>query len=226
MDAEAISGRPIVPRRIYVIGALLAVGAVVAFQFDLAVLEFMRQGRIRGDLRRLIVYSEVFAHGFGVAAILATVVVLDPRRIGSIPRLLACAFGPGIAVNLIKLMVGRLRPRKLEFTSVWDSFQGWIPSLWEGNLRTALDSSVQSFPSGHAATATAAGLAVVLSLYYPRGRWLFAAFAVLACVQRLQENAHFLSDTLAGAAVGCLIAGLCCDPARWGKWFDRRWERK
>jgi membrane-associated phospholipid phosphatase len=224
MDAEAISGRPIVPRRVYVIGALLAVGAVVAFRFDLAMLEFMRQGRIRGDLRRLILYSEVFAHGLGVAAILATVVVLDPRRVGSIPRLLACAFGPGIAVNLIKLMVGRLRPRKLEFASVWDSFQGWMPALREGNLRTALDSSIQSFPSGHAATAV--GLAVVLSLYYPRGRWLFATFAVLACVQRLQENAHFLSDTLAGAAVGCLIAGLCCDPARWGKWFDRRWEGK
>jgi hypothetical protein len=172
MDAEAISGRPIVPRRVYVIGALLAVGAVMAFQFDLAVLEFMRQGRIRGDLRRVIVYSEVFAHGLGVAAILATVVVLDPRRVGSIPRLLACAFGPGLAVNLIKLMVGRLRPRKLEFVSVWDSFQGWMPALREGNLRTALDSSIQSFPSGHAATAV--GLAVVLSLYYPRGRWLFA----------------------------------------------------
>ncbi len=224
MDAEGTLGRSFVPKRMYAIGALLAVAAVLAFQVDLAVLGFMRQGTIRGDVRRAIEYAEVFAHGFGVAAILLTVVVLDPRRRRSLPRMLACAFGAGIAVNLVKPMVGRLRPRNLEFTTVWESFQGWIPAIRAGDLSLAFESDIQSFPSGHAATA--AGLAVALSYYYPRGRWLFAIFAALASLQRLQESAHFLSDTLAGAAIGCLIAGLCCDPARWGRWFDRRWEGK
>jgi undecaprenyl-diphosphatase len=64
--------------------------------------------------------------------------------------------------------------------------------------------ALQSFPSAHAATAV--GLAIGLSALHPRGRWLFAAFALLAVVQRIEAQAHFSSDVLAGAAVGCAAA--------------------
>ena len=39
--------------------------------------------------------------------------------------------------------------------------------------------------------------------------WLFAAFAALACFQRMEAQAHFASDVLAGAAIGCLVGGAC-----------------
>jgi undecaprenyl-diphosphatase len=65
---------------------------------------------------------------------------------------------------------------------------------------------LQSFPSGHAATA--AGLAVALAVLYPRGRWLFAVLAVLAALQRVEVQSHFPSDVLAGAALGCLTGAL------------------
>ena len=224
MNAEETLDRSFAPQRIYAIGALLAVAAVLAFPLDLAVLEFMRQGTIRGDLRRAIEFSEVFAHGFGVAAILLTVVVLDPRRKRALPRMLACAFGAGIAVNLVKLVIGRLRPENLQFTTVWESFQGWIPAIRAGKLSLALESDIQSFPSGHAATAV--GLAVALSCYYPRGRWLFAVFAALASLHRFAANAPMQSAPVGGAAHGWRGWGLGCGPARWGKWFDRKWEGK
>jgi membrane-associated phospholipid phosphatase len=51
-------------------------------------------------------------------------------------------------------------------------------------------------------------LAIVLSYYYPRGRWLFTIFAGLAMLQRLDAHAHYLSDVLAGAALAFLLAAI------------------
>ncbi len=219
VSSSAISDRYQSLRSFYFAGAVFAVAAVLALQLDLSVLNFLRQARIAGELRKLIMFSEVFAHGLGVSAILATIMVLDPHRLSGLPRMLVCTFGSGMIVNLIKILVGRWRPRDLEFGGVEDTFAGWIPTVRVGDLGAMFDSSIQSFPSGHAATAF--GFAVVLGFYYPRGRWLFVAFAALASVQRLYERAHFLSDTLAGAAIGCVVAALCCDSAWWGGWFDR-----
>ncbi|MCP4814017.1 MAG: phosphatase PAP2 family protein, partial [Planctomycetaceae bacterium] len=70
-------------------------------------------------------------------------------------------------------------------------------------------------------TATAVGLAIGLSYLFPRGRWLFTFFALLAALQRMDSGAHFLSDTLVATAVACLISGLCLDHRVAGRWFDR-----
>jgi membrane-associated phospholipid phosphatase len=50
---------------------------------------------------------------------------------------------------------------------------------------------------------------VALAFLYPRGRWLFIGLAALAAFQRIEVQAHFASDVLAGAALGCLVGGLC-----------------
>ena len=71
-----------------------------------------------------------------------------------------------------------------------------------GGLKSALDTDLHSFPSGH--TATAVGLAISLDAD-PRGRWLFAVFAALASLQRMTAGAHYLSDSLFGAALACLV---------------------
>ncbi len=219
MELDLFSRRPFKPRRLYVTSGLFVIAAALALGLDLTVLDLMRGGVLGGDLRRVVEFSEVFAHGFGIGLILLTIVVLDPTRLWAVPRMLACSFGSGIVVDVIKVLIGRTRPRDHEFATVWETFQGWIPAIRTGDFSELLNSNIQSFPSGHAATAV--GLAVALSFFYPRGRWLFALYAALAAVQRLHVGAHFLSDTLAGAAIGCLIAGLCCDSDRWGQWFDR-----
>ncbi|HEX8911905.1 MAG TPA: phosphatase PAP2 family protein, partial [Humisphaera sp.] len=60
------------------------------------------------------------------------------------------------------------------------------------------------FPSGHAclAFATATALAMLL----PRWRWAFYAVANAVAAERVWENAHYPSDTVAGAALGVLAA--------------------
>ena len=68
-------------------------------------------------------------------------------------------------------------------------------------------------------------MAIVLTCLYPRGRVLFPALAVLAGMQRLLDEAHFASDVLWGAAVGCAFAPLCVYGSGLTRCFDRLEER-
>lgn len=204
-------------RRLVPLVLLLAAFLPAAFALDLAVLHWVRTTKLPSDLRKLVELSEIFGHAVGIVAIGLTIFVVDRDRRRYLPRLIACSLGAGIFNNLLKLTVARTRPRDLQFDSVWDSFTGWFPVLtFESG---GLDSAIQSLPSGH--SATAAGLAVGLSYLYPQGRFLFAAFALLAAFQRIEATAHFLSDTVAGLAIGCLFAAACTDPKLLGRWFDR-----
>ena len=152
-------------------------------------------------------------HGVGILLIAVTIAVLDPARRVALPRLLTAALGSGLAANLLKLSLSRTRPAHFHWNgNGFDTFCDWFPLL--GN-----SSWTQSFPSSH--TAVAAGLAVVLSWMYPRGRWLFPAFAALAGGQRILEEAHYLSDVLWGAAVGCVFAPLCVYGSTLAQFFDR-----
>jgi membrane-associated phospholipid phosphatase len=99
--------------------------------------------------------------------------------------------------GLIKWMVGRMRPFK------WDE-SGRLAPLdfrpFRGGLAGLFDSKNLCFPSGDVtlAFATAASAAIL----WPRGRWFFYAIAIVVAAERVAENAHWLSDCVAGAALG------------------------
>ncbi len=110
---------------------------------------------------------------------------------------LVCLIG-----NLLKWMIGRTRPFKLEpriGEAVPFELQpfrsGWEGLFAQKNL---------AFPSGHTmvAFATAAGLAIL----WPRWRWFFYAAATLVAAERVLENAHWLSDVV--GAAGLAICGV------------------
>jgi undecaprenyl-diphosphatase len=61
-----------------------------------------------------------------------------------------------------------------------------------------------SMPSGHAATAFAAAVAV--GLVHPRLRWPLLVLAALVAISRVWLGVHYLSDVLAGAALGSAVA--------------------
>jgi undecaprenyl-diphosphatase len=101
----------------------------------------------------------------------------------------ALAAGLGIALFLrLKKLTGRKRPCVLE------------PHCWAH----LLPPDQFSFPSGH--TITAFSVAVTLSLFYPSlaAGLLFCAISVAA--SRILLGMHFLSDVLAGAAIGTGLA--------------------
>ena len=158
---------------------------------------------IPGDLRRIVQLSEIFAHGFGIALIMYLLWALAPAKRRLIPRLAACAILPGLAVQLVKLFVVRLRP--LHFAADYPVIH---PKAWAGFLPVGelnFEYASQSFPSAHAATAV--GLAVGLIWLMPSCRYLFASLAFLAAVQRVAAGAHWVSDVFAGTAIAVIVCG-------------------
>lgn len=206
-------------KSLYIAAVVLAILSGSALLIDIPIARLSVENRASGDFRKLLNISEVFAHGFGVALILITVAVLDPGSRRMLPRVCACTFGAGLIAQLTKHCLPRLRPNVFDFSgNVWSSFLGHASSaqVETGNVMVR---GLQSFPSGH--TATAVGLALGLGWLYPRGRWLFFVFASLAAFQRIESSAHFVSDTFAGAAIACVIVGLCFDSRVFGRAFAR-----
>ena len=99
------------------------------------------------------------------------------------------ATGSGILLFLrVKKLTNRQRPCAFE------------PHCWA----KLLPPDQFSFPSGH--TITAFAVAVSLSLFYPElaAGLLFCAISV--AISRIMLGMHFLSDVLAGAAIGTALA--------------------
>jgi membrane-associated phospholipid phosphatase len=159
----------------------------------------LRQRQLPGDVAKAIELSEFFAHGFGVSLILASLWWLHRERRRELARAMILTVAAGALANGLKLVFTRIRPHA---DTNADSFDNWFP-LFHGSF---WDSTHRSFPSGHAATVVA--LAIGLSTIYPRGKWIFASCAGLACLQRIQSGAHYPSDVLTGIAIAFASASL------------------
>ncbi len=97
----------------------------------------------------------------------------------------------GILVDLIKLLAGRARPEL------------WFTQGIYGFSYPHLQALYQSFPSGHAACASGAGVA--LSLLFPRHRPIWVAVALVLGLTRVIVTAHYLSDVVAASLLAALI---------------------
>lgn len=185
-----------------IVVALIGAAALAALCIDMPLARYLAIHEPHGELVKLVHLVEVFSHGMGVLLIVLAAVALDGRGWRIAPRLLLSAYSAGLAANVCKLIVARTRPYAADLAGdAWQTFQhaANASSIWS-------DHQFQSFPSAH--TATAAGLAMGLSTLYPRASWFFALLVVLAGTQRVLSDAHFVSDVLAGAAVGVAAAQL------------------
>ena len=109
---------------------------------------------------------------------------------------------PGLVGDLIKVVVGRARPRLLleqGFYGVHPFSHGWV---WE------------SFPSGHSNGAFAAAMALVVLV--PRYDLLWLLVAVLVAASRVATTVHYFSDVVAGGWLGVAGAVLMA------RWFRRK----
>ncbi|HWB47972.1 MAG TPA: phosphatase PAP2 family protein [Stellaceae bacterium] len=97
----------------------------------------------------------------------------------------------GLVADVLKITVGRTRPKLLFADGSYDF-------TWFG-----LHADHWSFPSGHATTAAA--LATALWCLWPRPVWLYVAAAGLIAVSRVVTGQHYLSDVVAGAAIGVVV---------------------
>lgn len=124
----------------------------------------------------------------------------------------------GIVTGAIKGLAGRARPYA----------DPGHPDSW-ALLRGTSDGRYQSFPSGHATAAFAFASAVTAQLSRdrsPAARWagpLLYSLAGVTAFARTYDHAHWLSDVVAGAAVGTL-SGLVV--ARWHDAHQNSWIDK
>ena len=212
--------------QIYLIPMTLALVAYRIVAYDAWLTHPDRLAFLSGDLIRITRLCELFAHGFGVLVVALGVYSLAPASRAAIPRIVACAFWPGIVAHFLKIQFARIRPicffneqSQVNFPS--DHTATWL-GWFHGNKFNAFYAN-QSFPSAH--TATVFGLAIGLSWVFPRGKYLFISIATLASIQRVVEFAHWPSDVLAGAAVGILCGGAL--QQNWGMgWLLGRLESK
>jgi len=117
---------------------------------------------------------------------------------------LFCAIAvSGLITDGIKWLMGRWRPKVL-FAEGFYGFNYF-----------GIGYEQTSFPSGHATTICSAAL--VLSLLYPRLRWLWIVIALLVCLSRVAIGAHYLSDVLMGAYIGFFVSYLLRNWSLFGK---------
>lgn len=212
--------------QIYLVPLLLAVAAYSIVPFDGWLTHPDRHAFVAGDVIRISILSELFAHGFGVFVVAVGIYMLAPKSRVTIPRIVVCAFWPGLVANFLKFQIARVRPiqyfdasSQANFPS--DSWATWLGWFYNCDLNRYY--AHQSFPSAHAATVW--GLAIAMIWAFPRGKYLFIFIASLASIQRVISYAHWPSDVLAGVAVGILCGGAL--QQNWGLgWLLRRLEEK
>jgi membrane-associated phospholipid phosphatase len=222
--SESLAPAPGTRRRYLRAASGLAFLGAAALFIDLPVAEWCKAGHVPKELLRLLNLSEVFAHSAGATCILLTALFLDRGlRFPSFrwPALRWPSFQPsaaqerlsrmicttatgGLAVDLIKLLVDRIRPRAADLGSQASAFGTFGDAALAA--ASASHSDYNSFPSGHAAVAT--GLAAALAWRYPRGALLFGLFAVSASLQRVATSAHYPSDICLGAALALVGAAI------------------
>jgi membrane-associated phospholipid phosphatase len=192
-----------------IMGLLLALVSAVMSGWD-ANLSFLSSNwPLPGDLRKAIDLSEVFGHGAGATAILVSIYLIATNRRSVIGVAILITLLSGLAANGLKICFVKIRPYAqgtIQVITSEDQAAVDAPSSVELVSASFWDARQRSFPSGHAATAW--GLAIGLSLVFPRGWPLFTCFACLASLQRLTSGAHFASDVLAGAGIAFLSAAI------------------
>jgi len=192
-----IAGRmPRSSRRTWILLTVWSAAFVVALLFDRRVAEWVQQARplakggtwawwlkLPGDFRFTVVLAAVLA-------------LLRRRRLA--PALAMLLSGPlvGILYITLKWCIGRHRPVIAIAPFALHPFAHGVRGLF--GAEKAL-----SFPSGHAALAFATATCLAAAL--PRWWLLFFALAAAVASERVLENAHYLSDVVAGSGFG-----VCC----------------
>lgn len=106
----------------------------------------------------------------------------------------------GLLVNLLKYLIGRVRPRHL--------FEQGLYGFEPLNTQWGMN----SFPSGHSQAIFAAMMA--LFFIYPRYDAAYLLLAFLIALSRIMITVHYLSDTVMGAWIAIAAAVL------WRRYFQ------
>jgi|GEM_PF-2565285 len=181
---------------------LLCLGAWMAWEMraDTALLQLFNTSNIFISLRPVFVlYSEwglfIFYVLFIALFVYGEYAKRPLFRLIGLAYLYAQVFGTLLLANIIKIGCGRPRPHVASAHDVY--CQG--PSLVH---------AFNSFPSDHAVDVAVGAIFVLLLLRSRVAALLALTTAVLMALARIAIRQHYLSDVLAGLALGVAIAGI------------------
>jgi membrane-associated phospholipid phosphatase len=141
----------------------------------------------RGDVKRETQWLSQYGQFVCTAVVAVLIWQLDPGKQRLILPLCIAVGSASAAAFLIKLLVGRVRPKREQA----GRFLG--PSLRHDNGR-------ESFPSSHSACAVA--LSMMLIRLYPEATVTWWALALITASLRYFLDAHWPSDVIGGIALG------------------------
>ena len=124
------------------------------------------------------------------------------RLFGQSAFLFGSVAGSGIVVNIIKIPIGRARPK------LFDTFGAVHFEPFSVGYDFA------SMPSGHSTTMGA--VTMVAMIWFPKWRWLILPVGFFLAATRIAAQAHYPSDVVAGFTFGMLFA------LWFARWLGRR----
>ncbi|MGB1661590.1 MAG: phosphatase PAP2 family protein [Planctomycetota bacterium] len=163
------------------------------------------------SLRRFASLTTHLAEGYAVVALLLIMTIFTRMKSswrdwrGPVQGAFLGAITAGVAVQGLKILIGRGRPNEL----IYRAWPDWQP--------ISLEHSHHSLPSGHS---TAAGVMVtMLCVLFPRLSGLWILLGIWLCATRVLTAEHWPSDTIPGFLLGALCS------AFWISRFQRGADR-
>lgn len=210
----------------------LSIAAAVCVPLDGALARAIGSVGLGGDVRRELEALQQFGQLSFSLLIAWLIVLVDRDRCRRLLDWLAAGLVTALVLYPSKMLIGRPRPRFDDPAGFVGPF-GAYPLDAERGVRAGWDvgvvgiSDLWAMPSGH--TAFAVVCAVFLWVAYPKVRALAVTLACITAVGRLLLGAHYVSDVLAGAALGVAAAvpvvrgfgGVRGLDWVWGRFVDR-----
>lgn len=210
-------------RRLWAWPGLFLALALVAYPLDRQISAALRSLQPGGDFARELSAWQQFGALGSVVFTAIVIWLLDPANRRRLLDLAAASAVMGLACVLVKMVLGRPRPRYDDPYYFTGPF-GLYPietsgtrmmrspmAFWERGV-----ADLWSMPSSH--TTAAVTLALFLAALYPRLRYLcmfMVALVAFARVALSDRGSHWPSDVLAGIAFALLLAGAVIR-GRWG----------
>ncbi len=113
----------------------------------------------------------------------------------------------GALAELLKRLVGRERPGTIDMTGAY-TFKPFLAAFTDASNH----GSNLGIPSSHAAVAF--GGAFILLRLFPCAGWVALVWAIGCGVTRIALGAHYVSDVVAGAALGQIAATILMPPEK------------
>lgn len=182
----------------YIIGLLVAVLLLVPAMYIASKHSLTGwQARIFYDFNNVsdvfkvpaLIFTEAFGAAYPIAAVI--LVPLAFKRYKLAWRFFVTVAGTGVVMEIAKMIVKAPRPA----------------ALLHGHLHErAIETGLNSFPSGHQAVATA--MALTMWFILPKKwRWLAVIWIVGMAVSRMYLGVHTITDVVGGFAIG--LAAVC-----------------